>query len=193
MLNWERLYRDFDACVIDGDCASLCCRTPEDIPACCNSDQLSLIVFADELTWARKRTQCWHGRRPRTAEERCEVARWADHVALAHCFHPRRCDRPNRSLTCRLFPLEPYLDAEGRLVGLTYVAGAARICPLIRREIPLRQEFVDQSYAVWREILDTFPEERACYRTVSRHLRARMAKQGRALRVFRPTISDPRT
>ena len=192
MLNWERLYQDFSACVTDGDCATLCCSDPQDIPACCNSERLALVVFADELAWARSRTTCWHGRRPRTTKERCDVANWAEHVALARCVHPRRCDRPHRSLTCRLFPLEPYLDREGRLVGLTYVASAARVCPLISRQIELRQEFVDQSYLVWREILAAFPEERTCYRNVSRRLRARLTKQGRTIRVFRPTLEDPR-
>jgi hypothetical protein len=86
-----------------------------------------------------------------------------------------------------LFPLEPHLDAGGKLLGLTYVYAAARVCPLVGREMPVRQDFVDQSAAVWREIFAAYPEEELCYTQVSRQLRARRARQGRGIRLFRPT------
>jgi len=185
-LDWERLYRDFTGCVTEGDCAELCRAGAGRTPPCCDSDRLALVVFRDELAWARARTQCWRGGRPRSPAERREVAGWADHLALARCVRPRHCDRPNRSLTCRLFPLEPHLAGDGRFLGLTYVYAAARICPLIGREMEVRREFVDQSCAVWQQILAAYPDERACYTQVSQRLRQRLARQGRAVRLFRP-------
>jgi hypothetical protein len=86
-----------------------------------------------------------------------------------------------------MFPLEPYLDARGRFIGLTYIYGAARLCPLIGRQMDLRQEFVNQSMAIWRQIFAAYPEERNSYRTASRQLRARFTRQGRRARLFRPT------
>ena len=186
-LDWERLYAEFTASVIDGDCATLCRRGPDGLGACCDGARLTLIVFRDELAWARQRTRGWRGGRPRTPAERKGVAAWADHVAWARCLRPRQCDRPYRSLTCRLFPLEPHLDAAGGFLGLTNVYEAARLCPLIRRQLPVRQAFVDQSAAVWRQILAAYPEERACYVRASRQLRSRFARHGRAIRLWRPT------
>jgi len=51
----------------------------------------------------------------------------------------------------------------------------------------LRQEFVNQSMAIWRQIFAAYPEERSSYRTASRQLRARFTRQGRRIRLFRPT------
>jgi len=185
--DWERMYQDFTACATEGDCGALCRQGPRGIAACCDSRRLPLVVFGDELAWARARTTCWHGMRPRNPAERRAVATWAEHVALARCVAPRHCDRPYRSLTCRMFPLEPYLDARGRFIGLTYIYGAARLCPLIGRQMDLRQEFVNQSMAIWRQIFAAYPEERSSYRTASRQLRARFTRQGRRIRLFRPT------
>jgi hypothetical protein len=67
------------------------------------------------------------------------------------------------------------------------IYGAARLCPLIGSQMDLRQEFVNQSMAIWRQIFAAHPEERSSYRTASRQLRARSTRQGRTVRIFRPT------
>jgi hypothetical protein len=186
-LDWEKIYREFTACATDEDCGALCRSGSRGIAACCDARRLPLIVFTEELAWARSRTTCWHRRRPRNPAEKHTFSRWAEHIVPSCCVHPRRCDRPYRSATCRFFPLEPYLDAQGGFVGLTYIYGAARICPLVGRQMDLRQEFVDQSVAVWSQIFAAHPEERACYRKASRQLRYRFARQGRTIRLFHPT------
>ena len=186
-LDWNRMYRDFTASATDGDCGLLCRRDSRAIAACCDTRRLPLVVFADELAWARSRTACWHRKRPQGPTEKRAVATWADHIALARCAHPRHCDRPYRSLTCRFFPLEPYFDAYSKLAGLTYIYGAVRICPLIGRQMDLRQDFVNQSVAIWDQIFAAYPDERTCYQKASRQLRYRFARQGRTIRIFRPT------
>ena len=186
-LDWETLYREFTAPATDGDCADLCRTGSRARAACCGTERLSLIVFADELAWARARTRCWRGRRPRTPAEAREVATWAEYAVLARCVRPRHCDRPYRSLTCRFFPLEPYFDPHEGFTALTYIYAAARICPLIRGQMDLRQDFVNQSFAVWTQILTASPEEQSTYRRASRQLRSRFARQGRTIRLFRPT------
>jgi hypothetical protein len=188
-LDWEKIYREFTASATDEDCGGLCRNGSRTIAACCDARLFSLITYADELAFARPRTTCWHRKRPQTAKERRTVASWVEYIVPARCVQPRHCDRPYRSLTCRFFPLEPYIDARSRFIGLTYVYGGARHCPLIRREADLRQEFVDQCVAVWRLIFATYPDERRCYADTSRRLRARFTRQGRRIRVFRPTAA----
>jgi hypothetical protein len=186
-LDWERMYQDFTACATENDCGDLCRNGSRAIAACCDGRRLGLVVYTEELAWARVRTACWHQKRPRNPAEQRVVSTWADHIVPARCQHPRRCDRPYRSVTCRLFPLEPYIDARGRFIGLTYMYGAGRACPLIGRQMDLRQEFVNQSVAIWKQIFAAYPEERACYRKASQQLRTRFARQGRRVRLFRPT------
>ena len=54
-----------------------------------------------------------------------------------------RCDRRNRPLACRFFPLFPHLDAQGRIRAV-YDPRAWRVCPLVRehRRVPLERDFV---------------------------------------------------
>lgn len=54
-----------------------------------------------------------------------------------------RCEREDRPLACRLFPLFPYLGADGRIRAV-YDPRAYRVCPLVRlrEQVPLDREFV---------------------------------------------------
>lgn len=53
------------------------------------------------------------------------------------------CDRALRPLACRMFPLFPYVDEEGR-VRAVYDPRAWRLCPLVREcaHVPLQRDFV---------------------------------------------------
>lgn len=188
-LDWEKIFRGFTACPTDEDCGRLCRNGSRTVAACCNGKLFELIVFTEELAWARPRTTTWRGRRPKSEAEKRSIAKWADHIAPARCLTPRRCDRAHRSLTCRFFPLEPYFDARNRFVGLTYCYIAERHCPVVGQQMQIRQDFVDQGVAIWRQIFEVYPEERMCYEKTSRQLRARFAKKGRRVRIFRPTPS----
>jgi len=65
----------------------------------------------------------------------------ADGGVLLECAG--RCDRSQRPLACRLFPLFPYVTEEGR-VRAVYDPRAWRLCPLVREcaHVPLRRDFV---------------------------------------------------
>ena len=54
-----------------------------------------------------------------------------------------RCDRRLRPLACRIFPLFPYVTADGR-VRAVYDPRSFRLCPLTRNcaRVPLRRDFV---------------------------------------------------
>lgn len=54
-----------------------------------------------------------------------------------------KCERPYRPLACRMFPLFPYLDKEGR-IRTGYDPRAVRLCPLTRlaRQIAFERPFV---------------------------------------------------
>ena len=53
------------------------------------------------------------------------------------------CDRTRRPLACRIFPLFPYVTAEGR-VKAVYDPRGYRMCPLVREcaHVPLERDFV---------------------------------------------------
>ncbi len=53
------------------------------------------------------------------------------------------CDRTTRPLACRMFPLFPYVEEDGR-VRAVYDPRAWRLCPLVQQHahVPLRRDFV---------------------------------------------------
>lgn len=53
------------------------------------------------------------------------------------------CNRTRRPLACRIFPLFPYVTAEGR-VKAVYDPRGYRMCPLVREcaHVPLERDFV---------------------------------------------------
>ncbi len=54
-----------------------------------------------------------------------------------------RCDRARRPLACRMFPLFPMVEENGRIRAV-YDPRGWRLCPLIRQcaHVPLRRDFV---------------------------------------------------
>ncbi len=54
-----------------------------------------------------------------------------------------RCERALRPLACRMFPLFPYVEENGR-VRAVYDPRGWRLCPLVREcaHVPLQREFV---------------------------------------------------
>ncbi len=53
------------------------------------------------------------------------------------------CDRSTRPLACRMFPLFPYVEENGR-VRAVYDPRGWRLCPLVQQHahVPLRRDFV---------------------------------------------------
>ena len=72
-----------------------------------------------------------------------------------------RCPRERRPLSCRIFPLFPYLDARGRIRAV-YDPRAWRLCPLVREHarVPLQRAFVRAVSAAGHQIVRT-PQGRA--------------------------------
>lgn len=104
-LLYEKLYRLFDgATPLKTDCGVLCEK------ACCGGDaQTGMLLFPHEETPLQV------------------IA--ADGRRLAVCDGV--CDRSSRPLSCRIFPLFPALDENGRIRVVADLRGAG-ICPLAR-------------------------------------------------------------
>lgn len=101
--------------------------------------------------------------------------------------------RDQRSLACRTFPFEPYIDEAGRLTGLVFLDALvgsrpdARVvyCPLMDRPEDIRQEYIDDACSFWEAFL-RIPVEYETYRQASRSLRRGCAKRGMDLHLLRP-------
>jgi len=187
--NWAALYRRFTAPMCSFDCGSLCAEDNGGIPACCNNDACAPIIYRDELRWLRSRTNVWRKRPARTDEDRREDAGIEKYIVYATCRGVTQCSRTYRSLTCRFFPFEPYIERSGRFAGLTYVYRCADTCPIIRDDVhQVHQRYVNQSIRVWEAVFDAYPSEHELYQDESRKLRRSFTRKLRPIRVFPESV-----
>ncbi len=117
-----QLYKLFDETTpIKTDCGRLCKK------ACCGGDSAGMLLFPGEYEvykllepdWARidktDMTYKYNGKNYRVPILFCDGV----------------CDRYQRPLSCRIFPLTPKLDKNGRL-EITVDPRAKSVCPLSR-------------------------------------------------------------
>ena len=111
-----------DVTPLDTDCGQVCDGR------CCHAtaDSAGMLLFPGE-------------------EELCDGAGFSLHSAdggiLLTC--KGTCDRTTRPLACRMFPLFPFVTAEGRVCAV-YDPRGLRLCPLVSQcaHVPLRRDFV---------------------------------------------------
>ena len=103
--------------------------------------------------------------------------------------------RDERSISCRTFPLEPYIDRRGVFVGLTFLqeftekdpdTGKIK-CPLTRKAKDIRQEAVDSHFMFWEKIMLRRADEYETYVDTSKKLRRDRDRSGRTFTVLLPS------
>lgn len=179
------LLRTLTAPVTDFDCGTLCAPGNGGVPVCCHSAQVLPVLYKAELALLQRRSDLWRRHVPDGADAGLRHrARACDVFAV--CKGHTHCERDNRSLACRTFPFDPYLDHDDTFVGLVMSRDFAHLCPLIRSDHPIRPDFVRQCCAMWQAMFAADAGERAFYAGCSRTLRRQFGREGSAIPVFTP-------
>ncbi len=117
-----QIYRMFDHCTpLRVDCGELCGS------ACCKGDDCGMYLFPGEEEVYKLLPP------ERISVEKSDFS-YTDngithYVPLAMCSGS--CDRYERPLACRIFPLTPYIDGSGQLTVIIDPR-AKRLCPLAK-------------------------------------------------------------
>lgn len=115
-------YRLFDdATPVKLDCGRLCGK------ACCKGDEGGMYLFPKEEEVFNLLKPDWA--RVESSDFTYEYGGKTKNVPIIFCNGS--CDRYQRPLACRIFPLTPYLTKEGKLEIVTDPR-AKSICPLSR-------------------------------------------------------------
>lgn len=116
-----QLYRLFDQITpIPADCGALCDK------ACCKGDDCGMFLFPGEASAYSLLTPDWI--RIENSNFTYTYAGVQKNVKIAFCNG--NCDRYQRPLACRIFPLTPYLD-NGKL-RIIRDPRAYAVCPLAK-------------------------------------------------------------
>lgn len=103
---------------------------------------------------------------------------------FCECKGIQFCERENRSISCRTFPLEPYLDTRGVLVGLVFMKEFTGKCPLTLRAKDIRQEFIDSHFIFWEKLLFRLDSEYETFWNSSKSYRRSRAQTGKKFPIF---------
>lgn len=121
-----QLYRLFDNVTpVPVDCGALCGK------ACCKGDDSGMFLFPGEKEVFNLLSPDWI--RIEKTDFTYEYNNRSYNVPIAMCNG--ECDRYQRPLACRIFPLTPYLDEDGHVEVITDPR-AKGICPLAKGFYP---------------------------------------------------------
>lgn len=115
-----QLYRLFDKITpIKADCGKLCGK------ACCKGDDCGMYLFPGEKSVYKLLSPDW----ARVEESDLVYSFNNKEKKTPILFCNGDCDRYQRPLACRIFPLTPYIDLTGKLEIITDPR-AKSLCPL---------------------------------------------------------------
>lgn len=165
----KRFYELLSVPMIDFDCGKLCAPKNGGFPVCCENEDVVPVLFHEEYKYHWKNGRFWKRMPPITKEIKEFIEESEDYYVFAKCPGVAKCDREKRSLNCRTFPLEPYLDKKGEITGLAYADARQVNCPLIGKPMTIfNPDFMRNAITFWGEMFALYPEEKEMYMDESR-------------------------
>jgi hypothetical protein len=174
--------------VTDYDCGTLCKDDNGGVPFCCVTENAVPLLYKQEFELLRSRSELWSIWNPIDKEGKKLVE---DHDDVGSVFCKCKgvafCERENRSVSCRTFPLEPYIDKRGVFVGLVFMQEFSHGCPLTKRAKDIRQEFIDQHYIFWEKLILRRDREFETYSNASRTYRRNRTRTKKTFPILFPS------
>ncbi|MCX7631754.1 MAG: hypothetical protein N2Z22_00320 [Turneriella sp.] len=170
------------------DCGRLCAPKNGGEPFCCSVDNAVPMLYREEFRYLSRRTELWRRWKPKTATDKKMKKEDETRILIfCECKGVKHCERHNRSIGCRTFPLEPYFNEKGEFVGLIFMKEFCNKCPLIHRLDDIQQSVIDKHYRFWQIMLALKPDELELYKSTSRGWRISAKKRGVPLPVLYPS------
>jgi len=180
------IYRQFDSNPTHFDCGKLCAPDNDGVPYCCDSDWLIPVMYKYEYTYLKKKSNLWKRFKPKTKHEQNIVDETDNNTVFGDCLGHENCDRRFRSVCCRIFPFEPYLDLDGNLLGLTYSYRLDGECPILFKPDLVSKKFISDQIKMWKYIFRKEPGEIEVYREQSIQIRRYCSRKERPLYILTP-------
>ena len=149
----EKIYEKLDkVSPVEYDCGKLCgeiCCTydEEDYE---NKDLIIYLLPGEELI--HKDDESFELRHY-TIDEIDYPYSWKDGVYTVICKNPLECNRKIRPIQCRSFPLIPHISKDMKFHLIYDESEYPYRCPLINENIELNDDFIKETYNVWRLLL----------------------------------------
>ena len=149
VLDWDRLFKHFEAPVMKFDCGTMCAPLNGGQPVCCTTENAVPVMNTEEFRLLTGRTDLWHRFEPKDAHERELVAELDESIVACECKGAAFCERDNRSLSCRTFPFFPYVTREWEFLGLSHYWQFEDRCWVLSNLRKVEPEYVRQFMDVY--------------------------------------------
>lgn len=145
------------------------------------------MLYREEFKYLAKRTELWRRWRPQTdVDKKMKKDDETKHLVFCECKGIAHCERENRSICCRTFPLEPYIDSDGVFIALIFMKEFRGKCPLLTRLKDIKQDVVDKHFEFWNFMLSKKQDEYDLYKDTSKGWRISATKTGKPLPLLFP-------
>lgn len=170
------------------DCGKLCSPKNGGEPFCCTVENAVPMLYREEFAYLSKRTELWHRWKPTSAVDKKQKKEDETKILIfCECKGVAHCERSNRSVGCRTFPLEPYFNSAGDFVGLIFMKEFRKTCPLMGRLGDIRQHVIDNQYKFWEKIMAKKSDELELYISSSKGWRISATKRKVKLPILVPS------
>lgn len=134
---------------VDYDCGELC----ESICCTCNDentknkDMVIYLLPGEEKLFFGK--EDWFNISKENTKYYEYPKSWQGDVFFIRCKTPPTCNRKLRPIQCRTFPLTPFINEYNKLQMIYEIDNSTYICPLIKENIKLNEDFIEKTYKAW--------------------------------------------
>jgi len=165
-MDCELLYQGFHSPITQVDCGTKCAPYNEgSVPFCCDTHHA--VPTAYELEWAylRSNTNLWHLWQVDDPKENVRLqSQTPPGLVLIECKGHILCERQFRTFTCRAFPFFPYINQEGKFLGLSYYWEYEDRCWVISHFEEISLEYVTEFITTIKLIFQSRPNELQAFR-----------------------------
>jgi len=185
--SFREIYDHFAAPVTDIDCGLMCApHNANGKPTCCDICQAVPAVYHPEWVYLQQSTGFWQVYRGDECVENPVsperlLADTPEHMMLAACLGPAHCERPFRAISCRQFPFFPYMDTEGKFIGLAYEWAFETSCWVISNLERVTMSYRKVFATTYDYLFARWAHDRESYAAYSAEMRAHFVQQKRGI------------
>jgi hypothetical protein len=177
------LYKIFSTSITGFDCGEKCSVYNENhAPFCCDIRHVIPSAYTQEWEYLHQNTNLWHliSQDDKILLKQIS-AELPDDQVLIKCQGAPKCQRNFRSITCRAFPFFPYIDHQGKFIGLTYYWDFEDRCWLINHLDTVSPQYRDEFINAFDFIFSISAQEYLNFRHQSIIMRRVFGRKKRAI------------
>lgn len=152
------------------------------VPFCCDLDHAIPTAYDAEWDYLHKNTDLWHLWEPDDPNLKLQLhAELPAGMQMIACQGHHFCQRSFRAITCRAFPFFPYLDRQGKFLGLAHYWEYEDRCWVISNLDQVTDTYREEFIAAFESLFREFPDEQENFRQYSIRMRRSFGRRKRTI------------